>query len=107
MGLPVVAISPRELHPNKKVNRRRRGCNKLPLYSYHVLNVDGNLWAAPENKSEDPTGLRSHFRRGHVRRLQDPPRKVWVRATLVHGSRPGFVDKDYQVNMDPSKVTML
>jgi hypothetical protein len=26
---------------------------------------------------------------------------------LVHGSRPGFVDKDYQVNMDPSKATML
>jgi len=78
-----------------KVQKKRSAGGKSPLYSYHVLSVDGEIWdksmRLPSNGGE---GLRSHLRRGHIRRL-DSGRRVWVRAAYVHGRKPGFVDKDY------------
>lgn len=79
----------------KKLNVKRSRNGKLPLYSYHVLEVDGEKWSAETSMTDpDHPGVRSHMRRGHIRRL-DEQRKVWVRATMVHGKRPGFVDKEY------------
>lgn len=79
-----------------KLNAKRIKNGKVPLYSYHVLEVDGEVWESelPRSRNGESIGVRSHMRRGHIRRL-DEQRKVWVRATMVHGKRPGFVDKEY------------
>jgi len=85
--------------PPEKLQRKRQRNGKLPLYSYHVLKVDGQAWDSPDRGfSTDSHGVRSHMRRGHIRRLNGGERRVWVRATFVHGSKPGFVDKDYEVS---------
>jgi hypothetical protein len=83
------------MEPSARLNKKRLLHDRQPLYSYHVLVVDGECWDRPETaQSDEKGGVRSHLRRGHIRRL-DETRHVWVRATYVHGSRPGFVDKDY------------
>lgn len=83
--------------PPEKLNVKRKRSGKRPLYSYHILNVDGNVWDGSESISGLGAGVRSHLRRGHIRRISDD-HAVWVRATFVHGSVPGFVDKDYHVS---------
>jgi hypothetical protein len=78
------------------LKRTPRKGKTAPDYDYHVLSVGGEVWDSPwltENNGEG--GVRSHLRRGHIRRLKD--RSVWVRSTVVHGSREGFVNKDYEV----------
>lgn len=83
--------------PSAKLNLKRERSGKAPLYSYHVLDVDGEVWDRPERTApaEPGAGVRSHLRRGHIRRLPKGP--TWVRAAYVHGSRDGFLDKDYNV----------
>lgn len=80
----------------KQVNKKRASKGKRPLYEYHVLKVDGEIWDSPSAATRDGSGVRSHFRRGHFRRL-DESRMTWVRSTMVKGSVPGFVDKDYEI----------
>ncbi len=89
-------VNAKEVIPPEALNRKRERCGVLPLYSYHVLVVDGDSWDAT-HASKEGSGVRSHLRRGHVRRLHESERKIWVRATMVHGSRPGFVDKEYHI----------
>lgn len=79
------------------LEKKRRLLRRKPLYDYHVLSVDGERWDSAEVAAAgDGEGVRSHLRRGHIRRLS-PGRHTWVRATYVHGSVDGFVDKDYSV----------
>jgi hypothetical protein len=77
--------------------RIRRG--KQPYYDYKVLVVDNERWDAPTRKSShsERDGVRSHFRRGHIRRLETG-KSVWVRHTIVHGSKEGFVEKTYSLD---------
>jgi hypothetical protein len=84
------------LPPPKGAQRSRQRKGKLPLYDYHILEVDGERWDSPYTSSGAGQGYRSHLRRGHIRRLSDD-RYTWVRATYGHGSVDGFVDKDYAV----------
>jgi hypothetical protein len=89
--------------PPPKVNKKRREAGKQELPSYKVLVVDGEAWDHPHaDGSAGTSGVRSHLRRGHIRHLSDA-RSIWVRATYVHGSKPGFVDKDYAVVNGKSK----
>ena len=76
-----------------KKNAKKWGNGKD--YDYHVLSVGGEVWDSPHSNAGCGGGVRSHLRRGHVRRLAD--RITWVRSTYVHGSREGFVAKDYSV----------
>lgn len=90
-------VSAQEVPPPVLVNAKRAKKGKQPLWSYHVLEVDGERWDAPANRmSSSEREVRSHLRRGHVRRIGDG-RLVWVRAAFVHGKAAGFVDKDYAV----------
>jgi len=78
------------------LNRTPPKGSPKPNYDYHVLSVGGEVWDSPwstEGSSEG--GVRSHLRRGHIRRLE--AKSIWVRSTVVHGSREGFVEKDYEV----------
>lgn len=77
-----------------KLNRRRIRSGKPPLKDFHVLEIAG--LGEGEGFGDGSGGVRSHLRRGHVRRLS-PERVTWVNATMVRGSRPGFVDKQYSL----------
>lgn len=79
----------------KFLSQKRARTGKPPLYSYHVLEVDGERWESEGADSNSAHGVRSHYRRGHIRHLED--RSVWVRETFVRGSVRGFVDKDYSI----------
>jgi hypothetical protein len=78
------------------INRKRQRNGKLPLYDYHVLLIDGKETCSRESSDSTDRSIRSHFRRGHIRRLNDG-RRVWVKQAYVHGRTAGFVDKDYMV----------
>ena len=74
-----------------------------PNYDYHVLSVGDEVWDSPYTKTNAPGGgVRSHLRRGHIRRLES--KSVWVRSTFVHGSKEGFVEKDYEVKGSSNAV---
>lgn len=90
-------VSTKVVEPPTALNKKRARQGKLPLYAYHVLLIDGKETAAHGDEGRDADiKIRSHFRRGHIRRL-DQTRRVWVRAAYVHGRADGFVDKDYKV----------
>jgi len=90
-------VSKERRDPPTKVNKKRLSNNKVPLFDYHVLKVDGDAWDSPTEETGQGSAYRSHLRRGHIRNLVDG-RKVFVRATFVHGAVPGFVAKDYLIN---------
>jgi len=85
----------------KFLNRKRLANGNLPLEDYHVLVVDGEMWHGKNAGDGDGPGYRSHFRRGFFRRLESDRYKkkglVFVRACVVKGKLPGFVDKEYEV----------
>lgn len=89
-----------QVEPSGALNKKRMKRGKKPLYSYHILEVDGERWERSETSISTGRGIRSHFRRGHIRHLS-ADRLVWVRATMVKGSVRGFVDKDYHLNPAP------
>lgn len=89
-------VKAESVEPSAALNAKRKAKGKRPLYSYKILNVDGERWESNGVDTGNGEGYRSHLRRGHIRRLSDE-RAVWVRATYVHGRVAGFVDKDYNV----------
>jgi hypothetical protein len=80
----------------EKLNRARIKSGKDPFHSYRVLQIGGERWDSPYVSEGQGAGRRSHLRRGHIRHIQDG-RLTWVRDTIVKGSKPGFVHKDYVV----------
>lgn len=83
--------------PPEKLLKKARKFGHEPLYSYKILVVDGERWHDNGRCENKGGSFRSHLRRGHIRRLHDSERRVWVRATFVHGKSPGFVSKDYEM----------
>lgn len=82
----------------KKIDAgKKRPAASLP--DYRVVTVAGETWS-PGGEGKNGTGVRSHHRRGHIRRLASG-RHTWVRDTLVRGSREGFVEKHYQIGNSP------
>jgi hypothetical protein len=94
--LSMANVKTRLLLPPEQLQKKRKIRGNSPLYSYHVLEVDSEIWDKQTINLGTGTGKRSHLRRGHIRRL-DESRRVWVRACFVRGSVPGFVDKDYEI----------
>ena len=82
--------------PPKLAKKHAKKHQDTSDYSYHVLKIGGEVWDNPYVMGAgDKGGVRSHLRRGHIRRLEH--KNVWVRSAYVHGSVEGFVEKDYQV----------
>lgn len=86
----------------EKVNKKRKRKGKRPLPDGYVIRVSRDvtrLEYEPEEDEENPkptrVSPRSHFRRGHIRRLQSGA-TVWISPTVVNpGSTP--LDSKYQI----------
>lgn len=81
---------------SESLNRRRAEAGKLPLYSYHVVNLAHRSRVSnPASSVGETTKKRLHFRRGHWRHYSDF--KTWVRWTLVGNPDLGFIEKEYRL----------
>ncbi len=81
---------------SESLNRRRADAGKLPLYSYHVVNLSHRSRVSnPASGGGEATKKRLHFRRGHWRHYSDF--KTWVRWTLVGNPDLGFIEKEYRL----------
>lgn len=81
----------------EKLNRKREADGKLPLYSYHIVNLNRRYRTANPSTAggSAQSKKRLHFRRGHWRHYAEF--KSWVRWTLVGNPDLGFVDKEYRL----------
>lgn len=85
-----------ERHPAPAaLNKQRNKSGKLPLRDFHVLKIGGDRGDGGQLGGAHG-GVRSHLRRGHIRRLS-PERITWVNSCMVRGSAPGFAAKTYSV----------
>jgi hypothetical protein len=85
-------VETREHPAPAALNKSRLKAGKLPLKSFHVLELNGGGDMPGTGTAVDRAGPRSHLRRGHIRRLPGE-RVTWVNSTVVRGR--GFVDKVY------------
>lgn len=78
------------------LNNARFKRGKILLKDYHILTING---ANPKAslQGDGSRQVRSHLRRGHIRRLQSGKR-TWVNSCIVNGGAEGFVSKDYKVS---------
>ncbi|MGK5033171.1 hypothetical protein [Janthinobacterium sp. MDT1-19] len=89
------------VEPPAKLAKKRTKNNREPLYSYHVLNLPGDVEQGESGtRLGSRDGPRVHWRRGHLRRLSDS-RIIWVRHALIGNPERGSVDKSYKVNQRP------
>lgn len=89
-------ISTRTIEPSLKQQKSRQRKGLKPLYSYKVLTVKATGTAYENMYSTEQGGSkRTHFRRGHLRRL--PNKTIWVRPAIVGANNVGTVDKDYRI----------
>jgi hypothetical protein len=79
------------------LNKARSAAGRLPLRDFHTLMVNGSDGASA--LMGGTSSVRSHLRRGHIRRLRHlgPDRITWVNAAMVRGSARGFADKSYDM----------
>ena len=77
-------------------NQKKQSKARKSFY-YHVLSINGEVWDSPyESNNGGHGGVRSHLRRGHIRRFSNG-KTTWVRAAYIKGSKKGFVKKDYDI----------
>lgn len=96
VALACTNVSAERVLQPPKLNKSRIKAGKPPLKDFHVLKLAGAHGPGTLGGTSGHGGVRSHLRRGHVRRL-DAERVTWVNACMVHGSKRGFVDKRYEV----------
>lgn len=84
------------VQPPTRLQAARQSRGKLPFLDYRVLVVDGDRMDDSWDRVQGDA-RRTHLRRGHIRRLHNSTRVVWVKNCIVHGKRPGIVMKDYTI----------
>ena len=88
-------ISITRLKAPKQINEKRKRKGKRPLPDGYVILVSRDVRRLEYDRKEDEenpkrtsTSPRTHFRRGHIRRLQSG-RRVWISPAIVNpGSTP-------------------
>lgn len=86
-------VEPARQKQEDRLNRARIKRGRLPFKDFHILILGGADYGTA-TRAGFGGGVRSHLRRGHIRRLS-PDRITWVNAAIVRGRKPGFVDKAY------------
>ena len=81
--------------PEERLNKRRVQRGKEPFNSYHIVALENKARGVRVELGGHHASPRLHFRRGHVRNLQD--KSVWVRDAMVGNSAKGRVEKSYTV----------
>lgn len=81
----------------EKLNKKRVADGKMPLYSYHIINLNRRYRPADPSPGGGMVKAqkRLHFRRGHWRHYAEF--KTWIRWTLVGNPELGFIDKEYRL----------
>lgn len=92
-GTPVIQDFPGP--PPAKLMARRKGRDLRTLPDYRIVTVNGRPWHRVEYAEGTGRGVRTHKRRGHIRRIR-PDLHRWIDATMVRGSRPGEVEQIYK-----------
>jgi len=95
-------ISIVKVEPPTQVNEKRKRKGKRPLPDGYVIRVSREVTRLEYDQDEEEeerkrmrTSPRTHFRRGHIRRLQSGAR-IWVSPAIVNpGSTP--LDSNYQI----------
>lgn len=81
---------------SEALNKKRVAEGRIPLYSYHVVNLNRRYRISNPSGGGSVQGRRRlHFRRGHWRHYEKF--KTWVRWTLVGNPELGFIDKEYRL----------
>ncbi len=95
-------ISTFKVEPSTQVNKKLKRKGKRPLPDGYVIRVSRDVTRLEYDREEDEenpkrtrTSPRTHFRRGHIRRLQSGAR-VWISDVIVNpGGTP--LDSKYQI----------
>lgn len=91
-------IAYEDIEPDKAKNKMRRARGKAPLFTYKVLTI-GKKKRKSAHLGGTHASPRSHLRRGHYRTSKSGKR-YWVQPCMVKGETPGFVHKDYKVEVE-------
>ena len=85
-----------DLLASAALNKKRTAKNKLPFFSYKVLQLDSDSHPSGQSGGDGSHSARMHLRRGHLRRLES--KTIWVRAAVINAASPhGQVDKVYSI----------
>ena len=101
-------VHPTEVKPSEKVNKKRVKNGKLPMYTYHVLEVssisDGKKTAGDSDKNIVGETNRLHICRGHFKQYSEQKPLFgkyeglyWWQPSLRGSVQKGVVDKDYSI----------
>lgn len=77
----------------KLINKKRRAKGKTPLEGYKYLDLCEKIISPNEVQSGEYAKKRMHWRRGHIRRLED--KTIWVRPALI--GTGNLVGKTYRL----------
>ena len=102
--LSCVNVDTIELKPDQALQKARQKRGKLPLFSSWVCVLKGKS-AQGEWLGGTHASPRLHYRRGHVRNLEDG-RTVWVRECMVGNKELGLVEKSYMRAPDLGRVAV-
>ena len=91
-----------EHKPPKQINESRLRKGKVPFFSWKTLHISGVSEQGEAKTEGGHNSPRLHFRRGHIRRLNNG-RRTWVRSCLVGDKQAGFSGHDYEVRSDRIK----
>jgi hypothetical protein len=88
-----------------KLNQKRQKSGKTPFYAYKLLDL------APASERQpgagggggNGTSLRTHLRRGHLRRLGEKSgnKTLWINSTMVNRGRSEALSTVYKVTGVP------
>lgn len=93
-------VKSQEVAASAALNKKRAKSGKTPFFSHHVIVIEENAGKVGAQGTADGFSgiqMRSHTRRGHIRRLQSG-KTTFVRPTIVGKSSLGFIEKTYQIN---------
>ena len=84
-----------KIEPDAALQKARAKRGKMPLFSYHVLDIKPDSSEPSKTTGCTHASPRFHLRRGHIRRFSDGT-YTWVQACGVGDKKLGMVHKDYR-----------